>query len=96
MAVAMFHARAHLAASGFNLARKVAMCCEFFKVRTAWHEPTNAFPIGHAVNLHSRDDTPTTARVGIDIDEKLVTKYPMTTQGSNRGARDRDGGPPRP
>ena len=45
--------RMHIsAAGGLNLARKVAHCCEFFNVRTAWHGPTNVSPVGHAVNLH--------------------------------------------
>ena len=34
------------------MARKVAMCCEFFHVRTAWHGPGNVSPVGHAVNMH--------------------------------------------
>ena len=34
------------------MARKVAACCEFFNVRTAWHGPGNVSPIGHAVNMH--------------------------------------------
>ena len=45
--------RMHIsAAGGLNLARKVAHCCEFFGVRTAWHGPANVSPVGHAVNLH--------------------------------------------
>jgi len=40
------------AAGGFSLCRKVAACCEFFNVRTAWHGPGNVDPIGHAYNLH--------------------------------------------
>jgi len=32
------------------MARKVAACCEFFNVRTAWHGPGNVSPVGHAVN----------------------------------------------
>ena len=44
--------RMHIsAAGGLNLARKVAHCCEFFGVRTAWHGPPNVSPIGHMVNL---------------------------------------------
>ena len=34
------------------MARKVASCCEFFNVRTAWHGPGNVSPVGHAVNMH--------------------------------------------
>jgi mannonate dehydratase len=44
--------RMHIsAAGGLNLARKVAHCCEFYGVRTAWHGPANVSPIGHMVNL---------------------------------------------
>lgn len=34
--------------------------------------------------------------LGIDINEQLATKYPLTTNGSNRGARDSEGAPKRP
>jgi mannonate dehydratase len=45
--------RIHISAvGGLNMARKVAACCEFFNVRTAWHGPGNVSPVGHAVNLH--------------------------------------------
>jgi mannonate dehydratase len=121
--------RMHIsAAGGFNMARKVAMCCEFFNVRTCWHGPTNVSPIGHAMNLHIdlaaynfgigeggafsdqlKELFPGAPELrnglryandqagwGIDIDEKVAAKYPLTTPGSNRGARDRDGGPRRP
>jgi mannonate dehydratase len=45
--------RIHIsAAGGLNMARKVATCCEFFNVRTAWHGPGNVSPVGHAVNMH--------------------------------------------
>jgi len=45
--------RLHISAvGGLNMARKVAACCEFFNVRTAWHGPANVSPVGHAVNLH--------------------------------------------
>jgi len=45
--------RIHIsAAGGLNMARKVAACCEFFNVRTAWHGPANVSPVGHAVNMH--------------------------------------------
>ena len=40
------------AAGGLNQCRKIAACCEFFNVRTAWHGPGNVDPIGHAYNLH--------------------------------------------
>lgn len=45
--------RMHISAGGgLSIARKIAHCCEFFGVRTAWHGPANVSPIGHAVNLH--------------------------------------------
>jgi mannonate dehydratase len=45
--------RMHISAcGGLNMARKVAHCCEFFGVRTAWHGPGNVSPVGHAVNMH--------------------------------------------
>jgi mannonate dehydratase len=40
------------AAGGLSLARKAAICCELFGVRTAWHGPQNVSPVGHAVNMH--------------------------------------------
>src|ERR1700735_1762679 len=40
------------AVGGLNMARKVAPCCEFFGVRTAWHGPENVDPVGHCYNLH--------------------------------------------
>jgi mannonate dehydratase len=45
--------RIHISAvGGLTMARKIAACCEFFNVRTAWHGPANVSPVGHAVNLH--------------------------------------------
>ncbi len=45
--------RLHISAvGGLNMARKVAACCEFFNVRSAWHGPGNVSPVGHAVNMH--------------------------------------------
>lgn len=45
--------RIHISAiGGLNMARKIALCCEFFNVRTAWHGPGNVSPVGHAVNMH--------------------------------------------
>jgi mannonate dehydratase len=45
--------RHHISAvGGLNMARKIAACCEFFNVRTAWHGPSNVSPVGHAVNMH--------------------------------------------
>jgi mannonate dehydratase len=45
--------RIHISAvGGLHMARKVASCCEFFNVRTAWHGPGNVSPIGHAINMH--------------------------------------------
>lgn len=36
---------------GLSVARKLAACCEFFGVRTAWHGPGDVSPVGHAANL---------------------------------------------
>jgi mannonate dehydratase len=45
--------RCHISAiGGLSMARKIAACCEFFHVRTAWHGPGNVSAVGHAVNLH--------------------------------------------
>jgi len=45
--------RLHISAvGGLSMARKVAACCEFFNVRTAWHGPGNVSPVGHAINMH--------------------------------------------
>jgi mannonate dehydratase len=121
--------RMHIsAAGGLNMARKVAMTCEFFGVRTAWHGPANVSPIGHAVNLHIdlaaynfgigeggnfsdqiRELFPGAPEIrnglryandqpglGIDVDEKVAAKYPLSAPGSNRGARDLDGAPRNP
>jgi len=40
------------AVGGLNMCRKIAHCCEFFGVRTAWHGPNNVDPVGHCYNLH--------------------------------------------
>ena len=121
--------RMHISAGGgLSLARKVAHCCEFFGVRTAWHGPTNVSPIGHTVNLHldlsifnfgiceGREfnaqyqelfpGCPEIRRgvryangqpgLGIDINEKVIAKYPPIGDGSNRGAKDSEGAPSRP
>ena len=37
---------------GLTPARKLAILCEFFGVRTAWHGPGDVSPVGHAANLH--------------------------------------------
>ena len=45
--------RTHISmVGGLSYARKMAACCEWFNVRTAWHGPGNVSPVGHAVNLH--------------------------------------------
>ncbi|HEU5090820.1 MAG TPA: enolase C-terminal domain-like protein [Roseiflexaceae bacterium] len=45
--------RAHISAiGGITPARKMAMVCEVYGVRTAWHGPGDVSPVGHAANLH--------------------------------------------
>jgi mannonate dehydratase len=45
--------RVHISAiGGLSQARKLAVLCEFFGVRTAWHGPGDVSPVGHAANLH--------------------------------------------
>jgi mannonate dehydratase len=44
--------RTHISqVGGLSMARKVAVLCEFFGVKTAWHGPGDASPIAHATQL---------------------------------------------
>jgi Enolase C-terminal domain-like len=52
---------------GLNMCRKVAHCCEFFDVRTAWHGPNNVDPVGHCYNLHLNLVTPNFGISGRDV-----------------------------
>jgi mannonate dehydratase len=45
--------RAHISQiGGLTPARKMAVFCEQFGVRTAWHGPGDVSPVGHAANVH--------------------------------------------
>jgi mannonate dehydratase len=45
--------RIHISqAGGLTPCRKIAIMCEQFGVKTAWHGPGDVSPVGHACNLH--------------------------------------------
>lgn len=45
--------RCHLSqVGGISAARKLAALCDFFRVRTAWHGPSDTSPVGHAAHVH--------------------------------------------
>ena len=45
--------RVHISqVGGLTMARKMAIICELFGVRTAWHGPGDCSPVAHACNVH--------------------------------------------
>jgi mannonate dehydratase len=43
---------------GLTPAKKLAVLCEAFGIRTAWHGPDDASPVSHAANLHLEVNSP--------------------------------------
>ena len=43
---------------GLTAAKKLAVLCEAFGIRTAWHGPDDASPVAHAANLHLDVNSP--------------------------------------
>jgi mannonate dehydratase len=43
---------------GLTPAKKLAVLCEAFGIRTAWHGPDDTSPVGHAANLHLDVNSP--------------------------------------
>jgi len=72
------------AVGGLNMCRKVAHCCEFFDVRTAWHGPNNVDPVGHCYNLHLDLVTP---NFGIQKRRSSMTRHAKSSTARRRFAK---------
>ncbi len=70
--------RAHISAiGGLTPARKMAIFCELYSVRTAWHGPGDVSPVGHAANLHLDVSSPNFGvQEGYDFPDVLREVFP--------------------
>ncbi|TBL78252.1 enolase C-terminal domain-like protein [Paenibacillus thalictri] len=74
--------RVHISAiGGITPARKLAVLCEAFGVRTAWHGPGDVSPVGHAANVHLDVSS---HNFGIQewshVSDQLLTVFPGTPE----------------